>query len=84
MVGGSCGDDGSTIEVGMLRMVASVSLVVSSSGGIICSVRGGACDGSMGFDRIGMACSRVDRIPRWCCIYLRMVVCWVRVAIICS
>ena len=75
MVGGSCEDDGSTIEVGMLRMVASVSLVVSSSGGIICSVRGGACDGSMGSDGIGMVCSGVDGIPRCCCICLRMAVC---------
>ena len=84
MVGGSCGDDGSAIVVGMLGMDACVSPVVGSSGDIICSMRGGVCDGSVGFDGIGMACSRVDRIPRWCCIYLRMVVCWVRVAIICS
>ena len=83
-MGGSCEDDGSTIEVGMLGMDASISPVVGSSGGIVCSVRRGACDGSVGFVGIGMACSRVDGIPRWCCIYLRMAVCWVWVTIICS
>ena len=54
MVGGSCEDDGSTVEVGMLGMDASISPVDGSSRGIVCSVRGGACDGS---DGIGMACS---------------------------
>ena len=51
MVGGSCEDDGSVVEVGMLEMDASVSPIVGS-------VRGGASDG------IGMACLGVDRIPR--------------------
>ena len=45
---------------------ASTSPVVGSSGGIVCSTRGEAYDGSMGSDRIGMECSGVDRIPRWC------------------
>ena len=51
VVGGSCGDDGSTVEVGMLGMDASVSLVVGF-------VKEGASDG------IGMTCLGVDRIPR--------------------
>ena len=84
VVGGSCGDDGSTVEVGMLGMDAFVSPIVGSSGGIVCSIRGGACDGFVGSNSIGIACSEVNRIPRWCCICLRMAVCWVWVAIICS
>ena len=84
VVGGSCGDDGSAVEVRMLGMDASVSPIVGSSGCIVCSGRGGAYDGSMGSYGIGMACSGVDRIPKWCCICLRMVVCWVWVAITCS
>ena len=50
----------------MLGVDASVSPVVGSSGGMVCYRKGGACDGSVGSDRIGMGCSRVDRIPRWC------------------
>ena len=48
----------------MLGVDGFVSLVVSSSGGIVCSTRGGACDGSVSSDRIEMGCSGVDRIPR--------------------
>ena len=81
MMGGSCEDDGSTIEVGMLRMDASISPIVVSLGGIVCSARGGPCDGSIGSDGIGIACSGGDRIPRCYSICLRMVVCWVWVAI---
>ena len=77
MVGGSCGDEGSTVEVGMLGMDASISPVVVSFGGIVCSVRGGSYDGSVGSDGIGIACSGGGRIPRCYCIYLRMAVCWV-------
>ena len=75
MVGGSCGDDGSAFEVEMLRMDASVSPVVGSSGGIVFSARGGDYDGSVGSDGIRMVCLGFDRIPRWCCIYLMLVVC---------
>ena len=50
----------------MLGVDASASPVVDSSEGIICSTKGGACDGSMGSERIGMGCSGADRIPRWC------------------
>ena len=64
MVGGSCGDDDSTVEVGMLGMDASISPIISSSGGIICSMRGGAYDGSVGSNGIGMVWSGVNRIPR--------------------
>ena len=74
MVGGSCGDDGSTVEVRMLGMDASVSLVVDSSRSIVFSARGWACDGSVGSEGIGMACSGGDGIPRCCCIYLRMAI----------
>ena len=63
---------------------ASASPVFGSLEGIVCSTKGRAWDGSVGSDRIGMGCSGVDRIPRWCWICLRMVVCWVWVAIICS
>ena len=77
MVGGSCGDDGSAIDVGMLGMDGSISLVVSSLGGIVCSARGGPYGGSVGSDGIGMACSGGSRIPRCRCICLRMAVCWV-------
>ena len=66
VVGESCGDDGSAVEVGMLGMDASISPIVVSSGGIVCSTRGGACDGFVGFDMIGMGCSGVGGIPRWC------------------
>ena len=79
-----CEDDGSAAEVRMLRVDASASPVVGSSEDIVCSMGGGAWDGSMGSDKIGMGCSGVDRISRWCWIYLRMAVCWVWVAIICS
>nr|CAN68517.1 hypothetical protein VITISV_036969 [Vitis vinifera] len=48
----------------MLRAGASTSPVVGSSEGIVCSAKGGACDGSVGSDSIGMGCSGVDRIPR--------------------
>ena len=65
----------------MLRADASASPIVGSLGGIVWCMKGGAYDGSGG---IGMGCSGVDRIPRWCWIYLRMAVCWVWVAIICS
>ena len=57
MVGGSCGDDGSAVEVGMLRMDASISPIVVSLGGIVCSARGGPCDGFVGSDGIGIVCS---------------------------
>ena len=50
----------------MLGVDASVSPGVGSSGGIVCSTRGGACDGFVGFDMIGMGCSGVGGIPRWC------------------
>ena len=81
VVGGSCGYDGSAVEVRMLGMDASISPVVVSSRGIVCSARGGPCNGSVNSDGMGMACSGGGRIPRCCCIYLRMAVCWVWVAI---
>ena len=81
VVGGSCADDGSVVEVGMLGMDAFISPVGTSFGGIVCSTRGGPCDGSVGSDGIGMTCSGSDRIPRCCYICLRMAVCWVWVAI---
>ena len=84
MVGGSCGDDGSVVEVGMLGMDGSIPPVFGSSGGIVCSSRKGAYDGSVNFDGIGIVCSGGGRIPKCYCICLRMAVCWVWVAIICS
>ena len=84
VVVGSCGDDGSVVGVGILGMDASRSLVVVSSGGIVCSARGGPYDRFVSYDGIGIACSGGDRIPRCCCICLRMAVCWVWVAIIYS
>ena len=77
VVGGSCGDDGSVVEVGMLGVDGSISPVVVSSRGIVCSSRGGPCDGSVGSDGIGISCSGGDRIPKCPCICLRMAVCWV-------
>ena len=72
MVGGwCCVDDGSAV---------SASPIVGFSGGIGWSMKEGVCDGSGG---LGMACSGADIMPRWCLICLRMVVCWVWVAIIC-
>ena len=50
----------------MLGVDASVSPVVGSSGGIVCSTREVACDGSVGSNMIGMGCSGVGGIPRWC------------------
>ena len=41
----------------MLGVDASVSPVIGSSEGIVCSTREGAYDGSVGFDGIGMVCS---------------------------
>ena len=81
VVGGSCGYDGSAVEVRMLGMDASISPVVISSRGTVCSARGGPCDGSVGSDGIGISCSGGDRIPKCPCICLRMAVCWVWVAI---
>ena len=66
MAGGWCEDDGLVAEVGMLEVDASAFPVVGSSEDIVCSMGGGAWDGSMGSDRIGMGCSGVNRIPRWC------------------
>ena len=65
MVGGSCGDDGSVVGVGMLGMDASISPVGDSSGGIACSTKEGPCDGSVGSNGIGMVCSEGGRIPRY-------------------
>ena len=52
MVGGSCGDDGSAVKVGMLEMDGFISPVVSSLGGIVRSARGGPCGGSVSSDGI--------------------------------
>ena len=81
VVGGSRGDDGSTVEVWVLGMDASICPVVVSLGGIVCSAREGSWNGSVGFDGPSISCSGGDRIPKCCCIYLRKVVCWVWVAI---
>ena len=48
----------------MLGVDASTSPVVDSPEGIICSTKGGAYDGSVGSEMIGMGCSGADRIPR--------------------
>ena len=48
----------------MLRVDVFASPVVGSSGCIVCSMKEGACDGSVGFERIGMVYSGADRIPR--------------------
>ena len=51
----------------MLGVDASASPIVGSSEGIVCSTKGGACDGSdgsKGSDRIGMGYSGVGGIPR--------------------
>ena len=50
----------------MAHVDVSASPVVGSSEGIVCSLRGGACDGSVGSERIRVGCSRADGIPRWC------------------
>ena len=55
VVEGSCGDDGSIVEVGILGMDGSISPVVVSSGGTVCSARGGPCDGSVGSNGIGVS-----------------------------
>ena len=57
VVGGSCGDDGSAVEVGMLGMDGSISPVDDSLGGIVCSARGGPYNGSVDSDGIGITCS---------------------------
>ena len=75
VVGGSCGNDGSTVEVWILGMNASISLVVFSSGGTVCSARGGSWDGCVGSDGIGILCLGGDRIPKCCYIFLRIAVC---------
>ena len=80
-MGGSCGDDGSVVEVGMLGMDGSIPPVFGSSGGIVCSAKGGSWDGSVGSDGPGISCSGGNKLPKCCCIYLRMAVCWVWVAI---
>ena len=48
----------------MAQVDVFASPVVGSSEGIVCSTKGGACDGSVGSEKIGMGCSRVDGIPR--------------------
>ena len=73
-VGGSCGDDGSVVEVRVLKMDASIYPIVISSGGIVCSARGGSWDGYVGSDGPGISCSGGNKIPKCCCICLRMVV----------
>ena len=50
----------------MAQVDVFASPVVGSSEGIVCSTKGGACDGSVGSERIRMGYSGVDRIPRWC------------------
>ena len=81
VVGGSCGDDGSAVEVWILGIDASISPVVVSSRGIVCFAKGGSCDGFVSSDGIGISCSGGDRIPKCYCICQRMAVCWVWVAI---
>ena len=49
--------------------------------GIVCSTREGSWDGYVGSDGPGISCSGGDKIPKCCCIGLRMAVCWVWVAI---
>ena len=76
VVGGLGGDDGSAIEVWVLGMDASICPIVVSLGGTVCSTRGGPWDGSVGSDGPGItSCSSGDRIPKCCCICLRMAVC---------
>ena len=65
----------------MLGIDVSISPVVVSLGVIVCSARGRPWDGSVGSDVIGISCSGGDRMPKCCCICLRMAVCWVWVAI---
>ena len=48
----------------MLGVDGTASPVVGSSEGIVCSTKGGAYDGFVGSERIGMGCSGADRIPR--------------------
>ena len=50
----------------MAQVDVSASPVVGSLEGKACSTKGGACDGSMGYDGRGMGCSGADGIPRWC------------------
>ena len=48
----------------MAQVDVSASPVVGSSKGIVGSTKGGACDGSVGSEEIGMGCSGADGIPR--------------------
>ena len=80
-MGGSCGDDGSIVEVWVLGISVSISPVVVFSGGTVCSARGASWDGFINSDGPGISCSGGDRIPKCCCICLRMAVCLVWVAI---
>ena len=50
----------------MAQVDVSASPVVNSSEGKACSTKGGACDGFVGSEKIGMGCSGADGIPRWC------------------
>ena len=50
----------------MLGLDASASPIVGSSEDIVSSMKGGACDGSVGSERIGTGCSGPNGIPRWC------------------
>ena len=48
----------------MAQVDVSTSPVVGSSEGKACSTKGGACDGSVDSEKIGMGCSGADGIPR--------------------
>ena len=50
----------------MAQVDVSASPVVGSSEGKACFTKRGACDGFVGFEKIGMGCSGADGIPRWC------------------
>ena len=81
VVGGSCGENGSVVEVWVLGIGVLISPIVIFSRGIVCSARGASWDGSIGSNGPGISCSGGDKIPKCCCIGLRMAVCWVWVAI---
>ena len=81
VVGGSCGGNGLVVQVWVLGMGVSICPVVVSLGGTVCSTIGGLWDGSVGSDGPGILCLGGDRIPKCCCICLKMAVCWVWVVI---
>ena len=81
VVGGSCGDNGSAVEVWVLGMGVFICPIVVSSRGTVYSAGGASWDGFVGSDGPSISYLGGDRIPKCWCICLRMAVCWVWMAI---